>query len=83
MKDNADFKGTITKKEYILTNWWVSRGGQFVIRLIDDEEYPVYFRKINNRKIYYIKKEDGNYKLDDEVKKYFIENMKTYIREGI
>ena len=81
MKD--EFKGIITKEEYILTNWWVTTTGQFVIRLKDEKEYPVYFRKINSKKIYYIKKEDGNYKLDDEVKKWFISNMKTYEEVGI
>lgn len=81
MKD--EFKGIITKEEYVLTNWWVTTTGQFVIRLKDEKEYPVYFRKIDNKKVYYIKKEDGNYKLDNEVKKWFISNMKTYEEVGI
>lgn len=81
MKD--EFKGIITKEEYILTNWWVTTTGQFVIRLKDEKEYPVYFRKTDNKKVYYIKKEDGNYKLDNELKKWFISNMKTYEEVGI
>lgn len=81
MKD--EFKGIITKEEYVLTNWWVTTTGQFVIRLKDNNEYPVYFQKINNQKVYYIKKEDGNYKLDNEVKKWFISNIKTYEEVGI
>ena len=81
MKD--EFKGIITKEEYILTNWWVTTTGQFVIRLKEEKEYPVYFRKTDNKKVYYIKKEDGNYKLDNELKKWFISNMKTYEEVGI
>lgn len=78
-----DFKGIITREDYVLTNWWVMDRGEFVIRLKDEKEYPVYFRKIDNKKVYYIKKEDGNYKLDDEIKEAFITEMKIYEREGI
>ena len=80
---NEEFKGLITKEDYILTNWWVTRNGEFAIRLKDEKEYPVYFRKIDGKKVYYIKKENGNYKLDDEVKKWFVSEIRVYEREGI
>lgn len=53
---NEEFKGLITKEDYVLTNWWVMHNGEFAIRLKNNQEYPVYWRRIDNKKVYYIKK---------------------------
>ncbi len=61
----------ITLDDYVLTNLSLKERC-FVIRLKDNEEYIVYHRKTRGQKtIYYIKKDEKEILLDDEVKKCF------------
>lgn len=73
----------ITSKDYVLTNLSLT-DHCFVIRLKDNKEYIVYHRRPRGQKtIYYIKKDDKEILLDDEVKKCFISEVRTYNRVGI
>ena len=81
-----EFKGIITKQEYVLTNINVN-SGKFVIRLIDDKEYPVLSTLEKNgktkRKVYFIKKNDEYFRLDEEVKNLYLTEKRKYLRYGI
>lgn len=73
-------KQYITRTEYILTN--LSRDGCYCIRIKDngkEKEYDVYY----NGKDRYIKKDGNKIYLDDEVKKIYNSEVRTYERDGI
>lgn len=73
----------ITLKDYVLTNLNLKEHC-FTIRLKDNKEYIVYNRKTRGQKmIYYIKKDDKEILLDDEVKKCFLSEVRVYNRVGI
>lgn len=73
----------ITRKDYVLTNLSLTNHC-FVIRLKDNKEYIVYHRRPRGQKtIYYIKKDDKEILLDDEVKKWFLSEVRLYNRVGI
>ncbi len=73
----------ITLKDYILTNLSL-KDYCFVIRFNDNQEYIVYHRKPRGQKtIYYIKKDNKEILLDDEVKKCFLSEVRLYNRVGI
>ena len=73
----------ITRKDYILTNLDL-KTLCFTIRLKDNKEYIVYHRRPRGQKtIYYIKKDDKEILLDDEVKKWFLSEVRLYNRVEI
>lgn len=73
----------ITLKDYVLTNLNLEEHC-FNIRLKDNKEYIVYYRKPRGQKtIYYIKKDKKEILLDDEVKKCFLSEVRLYNRVGI
>lgn len=73
----------ITLEEYVLTNLHPTDWGYY-IRLKDNMEYQVYIRKPRGQKIiYYIKKDNKEILLDDEVKKCFLASVREYERYGI
>lgn len=73
----------ITLKDYVLTNLNLKEHC-FNIRLKNNKEYIVYHRKPRGQKtIYYIKKDDKEILLDDEVKKCFLAEVRLYNRVGI
>lgn len=74
---------TITMKDYVLTNLSLT-DRCFVIRLKDNKEYIVYHRRPRGQKtIYYIKKDEKEILLDDEIKKCFLSEVRLYNRVGI
>lgn len=72
----------ITLNEYELTNIDL-KNHCFTIRLKNNEEYIVYSRKKDRRKIYFIKKDGKELVLDDDVKKCYISEVRLYNRVGI
>ena len=83
-----DFKGLITKDEYVLTNINIINGyPRYVIRLKDEKEYPVLSTLEKSgktkRKVYFIKKDNEYYRLDEAVKSYYISEKRKYARSGI
>jgi len=73
----------ITLKDYILTNLHPRDWGYY-IRLKDNKEYQVYIKKQRGQKnIYYIKKDNQEILLDEEVKKCFLSEVRVYSRVGI
>lgn len=81
-----EFKGTISKADYVHTN--INAGlGRFVIKLKDGFEYFVLSTLEKNgrtkRKVYFIQKGGNYYKFDDEVKKMYIIEKRKYLRCGI
>lgn len=73
----------ITLKDYVLTNLNLKEQC-FNIRLTDNKEYIVYHRKPRGQKtIYYIKKDDKEILLSEEVKKCFLSEVRVYNRVGI
>lgn len=81
-----EFEGLITINEYVLTNIDI-KNMLFVIRLNDNKEYPVLSTLVKNgktkRKVYFIKKDNKYYQLDDKVKSAYLSEKRTYIRDGI
>jgi len=81
----------ITLEEYVLTNLHPGDWGYY-IRLKDNIEYQVYKRKPRGQKLYYfIKKDNEEIRLDEEVRKCFLQskreyeryrNMKNYFKEA-
>lgn len=71
----------ITKKDYKLTN--INRNGKFVIRLKDDNEYVVYYRKQNGKTINFIEKDGKEIPLSKEVLKMHLSEVRVYQRGGI
>ena len=67
----------ITMKEYVLTNLHLD--GCFAIRLKDGKEYVCY-KKENT---HFIKKDNEEILLDDEVNKCFMSSVREYERYGI
>ena len=76
----------ITKEDYILTNIDLETL-YFTIRLKDQKEYIVYYKKIKDgrktKTINYIKKDGKIIPLDDEVTKMHLSEVRIYQREGI
>ena len=73
----------ITLNEYVLTNLNLKEFC-FNIRLKDNREYIVYHRKQRRQKtIYYIKKDNKEILLDEEVKKCYLSEVRTYNMVGI
>lgn len=72
----------ITLNEYELTNVDL-KNHCFAIRLKNNEEYIVYSRKKDRRKIFFIKKDGKELVLDDDVKKCYITEVRLYNRVGI
>ncbi len=76
----------ITKDEYVLTNIDLATLC-FTIRLKDNKEYIVYYKKIKDgektKTINYIKKDGKIIPLDDEVTKLHLAEVRVYQREGI
>ncbi len=73
----------ITLEDYVLTNLNL-REQCFNIRLKDNKEYIVYHRRPRGQKtIYYIKKDNKEILLDDEVKKCFLSEVRVYNTVGI
>ena len=81
-----NFSGTITLEDYVLTNLDLKRD-RTVIRLTDEKEYPVLVTLEKNgktkRKVYFIKKDDKYYRLDEDVKKGYLNKIRKYKRYGI
>lgn len=72
----------ITFEEYVLTN--INPDGYYVIRLKDDKEYIVYHKKPKGQKsFYFIKQNDKEIKLSDEVKKSYLSEVREYEYWGI
>lgn len=81
----------ITLEEYVLTNLHPGDWGYY-IRLKDNIEYQVYKRKPRGQKLYYfIKKDNEEIRLDEEVRKCLLQskreyeryrNMKNYFKEA-
>ena len=71
----------ITKKDYKLTN--INRNGKLVIRLKDDNEYVVYYRKQNGKTINFIEKDGKEIPLSKEVLKMHLSEVRVYQRDGI
>lgn len=67
----------ITLKDYVLTN--LNLYGYFTIRLTDGKEYVCY----KKGKTHFIKKDNKEMLLDDEVNKAFMSNVREYNRYGI
>lgn len=79
MEENSE----ITKEEYILTNLHPDDRGYY-IRLKDNKEYQLYYRKPRGQKMYcYIKKDNQKIRLDKEVEKWFLSSIREYERYGI
>lgn len=74
-------KDKITREDYILTN--INPKGCYVIRLKDDKEYIVYYRKENGKQINYIKKDGREMPLSKEVLNMYLSSIREYEREGI
>lgn len=73
----------ITLEDYVLTNLSLKEHC-YVIRLKDNKEYIVYHRKPKGQKtIYYIKKDEKEIVLNDDVKKCFLSEVRIYNRVGI
>lgn len=72
----------ITLNEYELTNIDL-KNHCFTIRLKNNEEYIVYSRKKDRRKVYFIEKDGKEIVLDDDVKKCYISEVRLYNRVGI
>lgn len=76
----------ITKNDYVLTNIDLD-SLCFTIRLKDEKEYKVYYKKIKEngktKTINYIKKDGKIIPLDDEVTKLHLAEVRVYQREGI
>lgn len=70
----------ITLEEYVLTNLHPGDRGYY-IRLKDNIEYQVYKRKPRGQKLYYfIKKDNEEIRLDEEVRKCFLQSKREYER---
>ena len=73
----------ITLEDYVLTNLHPGDWGYY-IRLKDNIEYQVYVRKPRGQKLYYfIKKNNEEIRLDEEVRKCFLQSKREYERYGI
>ncbi|HIS62331.1 MAG TPA: hypothetical protein IAC14_08840 [Candidatus Scybalomonas excrementigallinarum] len=72
----------ITLNDYILTNIDLETG-YFTIRLKDNKEYIVYYKKSNGKTINYIEKDNKQIPLSEEVLKIHLEEIKTYQKSGI
>lgn len=76
----------ITKDDYVLTNIDIE-SGCFTIRLKDNKEYKVYGKhaneKIGSKIVYFIIKDNQEIPLNNEVKKYFLEEVRVYQISGI
>lgn len=73
----------ITLEDYVLTNLSLKEHC-YVIRLKDNKEYIVYHKKPKGQKtIYYIKKDEKEILLNDDVKKCFLSEVRIYNRVGI
>ncbi len=81
-----NFSGTITLEDYVLTNLDLKRN-RTVIRLTDEKEYSILVTLEKNgktkRKVYFIKKDDKYYRLDEDVKKSYLSQIRKYKRCGI
>ena len=71
----------VTKDDYILTN--INPYCYYVIRLKDDKEYIVYWRKENGKKVNYIKKDGEEIPLSKEVLDMHLSAIREYERDGI
>ncbi len=80
------FSGTITLEDYVLTNLDLKKD-RTVIRLTDGKEYIILVTLEKNgktkRKVYFIKKDDKYYRLDEDVKKSYLSKIRKYKRCGI
>ena len=73
----------ITRNEYELTTIDIDNC-YYSIKLKNDEKlYNVWSKKQNGKKIYFIKKDDKEIMLDDEVKKLYSAEVGVYERCGI
>ncbi len=76
----------VTLDDYVLTNIDLETL-YFTIRLKDDNEYIVYYKRIKEGKkiktINYIKKDGREIPLSDEVTKLHLSEVRVYQREGI
>lgn len=73
----------ITLNDYVLTNIDLETG-YFTIRLKDDKEYIVYYKKEKGKKqVNFIKKDGKEIPLTDEVVKIHLAEVRVYQREGI
>ncbi len=76
-------KKIITLEDYVLTNIDLETG-YFTIRLKDDKEYIVFYKKEKGKKqVNFIKKNGKEIPLSDEVVKLHLAEVKVYQREGI
>lgn len=75
----------ITRNEYLRTTIDINNGCYYSIRLKDDENiiYNVWSKKENGKKVYFIIKDDKEIVLDDEVKKWYLSDVREYERYGI
>lgn len=73
----------ITMNDYVLTNI-NHETGYYTIRLKDDNEYIVYYRKEKGKKTYnFIKKDGKEIALSDEVVKTHLSAIREYQVSGI
>lgn len=73
----------ITMDDYVLTNI-NHETGYYTIRLKDDNEYVVYYRKEKGKKTYnFIKKDGKEISLSDEVVKAHLSAIREYQVSGI
>lgn len=77
-----EFKGTISKEEYIHTGINASRN-RFTVKLKDGFEYFVLSTLEKNgstkKKVYFIQKGGKFYRLSDEVKKKYLIDKRKYL----
>lgn len=72
----------ITMDDYVLTNI-DHKTGYFTIRLKDNKEYIVWFKKENGKTINFIKKDGDKILLSDDVVKAHLSAVREYQVSGI
>lgn len=75
-------KEEITLKDYILTNIDL-KTLNFTIRLKDNKEYIIYHKKENGKNIIFIKKDNKEIPLSNEIEKKCIYEIKIYNKDDI
>lgn len=83
MEDSKLKKEEITLDDYVLTNINVDTKG-YVIRLKDNNEYQIYVRKPRGQKAYdYIIKDGKEIRLNEELRKIVLSEIRVYEKYGI
>lgn len=83
MNEDKLKKEEITLDDYVLTNINVDTKG-YVIRLKDNNEYQIYVKKPRGQKAYdYIIKDGKEIKLNEELRKIVLSEIRVYEKYGI